>query len=66
LSPKEWYSIGGGHFGLLYHPSELFSEAQAVEVSFLRRWADGQFQSERSTASILSAPLRPEAHADHP
>ena len=34
---KEWYSIGGGHFGLLYHPSDLFSEAQAVQVAFLRR-----------------------------
>lgn len=49
--PKEWHSIDGGHFGLLYHPSELFSEAQAVEVSFLRRWADGQFRSEQSTIS---------------
>jgi len=36
--PKEWYSIAGGHFGLLYHPSELFTEARAVQVSFLRRW----------------------------
>jgi uncharacterized protein len=44
-APKEWYSIGGGHFGLLYHPSELFSEARAVEMSFLRRWADGEMQS---------------------
>jgi uncharacterized protein len=35
---KEWYSISGGHFGLLYWPSELFSEAQAVQVTFLRRW----------------------------
>lgn len=36
-SAKEWYSIDGGHFGLLYHPSALFSEACAVQVSFLRR-----------------------------
>jgi uncharacterized protein len=36
--PKEWHSIAGGHFGLLYHPSELFSEARAVQVSFLHRW----------------------------
>ena len=35
--PKEWHSIAGGHFGLLYHPSELFSEARAVQVSFLCR-----------------------------
>ena len=40
--PKEWYAIGGGHFGLLYHPSELFSEARAVQLGFLRRWADGE------------------------
>jgi len=39
--PKEWYAIGGGHFGLLYHPSDLFSEARAVQLGFLRRWADG-------------------------
>jgi uncharacterized protein len=44
-SPKEWYPIGGGHFGLLYHPSELFSEARAVQISFLRRWAEKQDQS---------------------
>ncbi len=35
---KEWYSIKGGHFGLLYYPSELFSEACAVQTSFLQRW----------------------------
>ena len=22
--PKQWYDIAGGHFGLLYYPSELF------------------------------------------
>jgi len=36
--PKEWYAISGGHFGLLYHPSDLFFEACAVQLSFLRRW----------------------------
>lgn len=36
--PKEWHPIRGGHFGLLYYPSDLFMEAQAVQVSFLRRW----------------------------
>jgi uncharacterized protein len=35
--PKEWHSIGGGHFGLLYYPSELFSEARTVQLSFLER-----------------------------
>jgi hypothetical protein len=34
---KEWYSIGGGHFGLLYHPSELFTDAVTAQVAFLRR-----------------------------
>lgn len=38
--PKEWYPIGGGHFGLLYTPSELFSEARAAQLSFVRRWID--------------------------
>jgi pimeloyl-ACP methyl ester carboxylesterase len=36
-APKEWHAIGGGHFGLLYHPSELFEEAARVQASFLRR-----------------------------
>ena len=38
--PKEWYEVAGGHFGLLYHPSELFSEASAAQISFLRRWIE--------------------------
>jgi len=63
--PKEWCAIGGGHFGLLYHPGELFSGAQAVEASFLRRWADGQFLSERNAHPGWSASLRLEAGADH-
>lgn len=45
-SPKEWYPIGGGHFGLLYYPSELFSEACSVQVSFLRRRVFEQFSSD--------------------
>ncbi len=39
-SAKEWHPIDGGHFGLLYHPSELFTEARTVQVEFLRRWAE--------------------------
>jgi hypothetical protein len=35
---KEWYEIGGGHFGLLYHPSSLFDEASSVQASFLTRY----------------------------
>lgn len=33
---KEWYEIEGGHFGLLYHPSDLFDEASSVQADFLR------------------------------
>lgn len=35
-SEKEWYEIEGGHFGLLYHPSDLFHEASSVQADFLR------------------------------
>lgn len=34
---KEWYEIDGGHFGLLYHPSDLFDEASSVQADFLTR-----------------------------
>ena len=33
--PKEWYEIAGGHFGLLWHPGELFEEASHVQREFL-------------------------------
>ena len=33
--PKAWYEIDGGHFGLLWHPSELFDEAARVQRDFL-------------------------------
>jgi pimeloyl-ACP methyl ester carboxylesterase len=36
--PKQWYDIAGGHFGLLYWPSELFDEASRVQAEFLQRW----------------------------
>jgi uncharacterized protein len=36
--PKQWYDIGGGHFGLLYYPSNLFDEASRVQTEFLKRW----------------------------
>ena len=35
---KEWYDIDGGHFGLLYHPSELFDRASRMQADFLRKW----------------------------
>ncbi len=34
---KDWYSIDGGHFGLLYHPSDLFDEASTVQAANLTR-----------------------------
>ena len=36
--PKQWYDIVGGHFGLLYFPSELFDEASRVQTEFLKKW----------------------------
>jgi hypothetical protein len=35
--PKELFEIGGGHFGMLYHPSSLFDEAARVQREFLFR-----------------------------
>ena len=36
--PKRWYDIAGGHFGLLYYPSELFEETSQIQAQFLRKW----------------------------
>jgi len=36
-SEKEWADIGGGHFGLVYYPSELFDEASLKQREFLVR-----------------------------
>lgn len=33
--PKQWHDIAGGHFGLLWYPSELFDEASRVQREFL-------------------------------
>lgn len=35
-APKEWYEIDGGHFGLLWHPGELYDEAAAKQTAFLK------------------------------
>lgn len=32
---KEFYDLDGGHFGLLYYPSELFDEASATQARYL-------------------------------
>ena len=34
---KELFEIGGGHFGLLHYPSELFDQASSVQRDFLIR-----------------------------
>ncbi len=44
--PKEWHAIAGGHFGLLYHPSEIFDEAQQAQVSFLSCWLGNDIRAE--------------------
>ena len=36
--PKQWYDIGGGHFGLIYFPGEVFDEASRVQTEFFKRW----------------------------
>jgi pimeloyl-ACP methyl ester carboxylesterase len=33
---KKWYDIAGGHFGLLYYPSDLFDEATRVQTEFFK------------------------------
>ncbi len=33
--PKEWIEIEGGHFGLLYVPSEEFERASSAQARFL-------------------------------
>lgn len=35
--PKELVEIDGGHFGLLYFPSELFDQASTLQAEFLAR-----------------------------
>ena len=35
---KQWFDIAGGHFGLLYYPSDLFDEASRVQTEFLKKW----------------------------
>ena len=35
VGPKEWVEIPGGHFGLLYYPSETFDRASSAQVRFL-------------------------------
>lgn len=39
--PKRWHDIGGGHFGLLYHPGRLFDEAVRVQTGHFNQWLAG-------------------------
>jgi uncharacterized protein len=34
---KDWYDLDGGHFGLLYHPSDLFDDASTVQAAYLTK-----------------------------
>ena len=36
--PKEWVEIDGGHFGLLYYPSELFDKSSKAQIEFLKKY----------------------------
>jgi len=36
--PKEKIEVDGGHFGLLYYPSELFEQASSAQRDFLIRY----------------------------
>lgn len=35
-APKRLHDIAGGHFGILWHPSDLFEEAASVQTKFLK------------------------------
>jgi pimeloyl-ACP methyl ester carboxylesterase len=34
--PKQWVDLDGGHFGLLYYPSEEFDRASSAQARFLK------------------------------
>ena len=36
-APKEWFDIDGGHFGCLYPGTDLFREAIAKEIEFMKQ-----------------------------
>lgn len=38
--PKEWVDIDGGHFGLLYYPSDLFNQSSRAQISFLNKYLE--------------------------
>lgn len=32
---KDWHDLGGGHFGLLYYPSDAFDQASTIQAEYL-------------------------------
>lgn len=34
---KDWYDLDGGHFGLLYHPSDLFDRVTKAQADYLTK-----------------------------
>ena len=34
---KDWYDLDGGHFGLLYYPSDLFDQASTLQADYLTK-----------------------------
>jgi cephalosporin-C deacetylase-like acetyl esterase len=38
--PKEWVDVDGGHFGLLYYPSEMFEKSSKAQIDFLKRYLE--------------------------
>jgi len=47
---KQWADIDGGHFGLLYYPSEIFEQASAGQCAFLIEALGGQMSQRSQTA----------------
>jgi hypothetical protein len=37
LTEKEFYEVEGGHYGCLYAGTDLFDEAVAAEIAFIKR-----------------------------
>lgn len=49
--PKEWMEIEGGHFGLLYYPSELFDQASRAQCRFLKTYLSGGNKGRRKRSN---------------
>jgi hypothetical protein len=70
--PKQWLDIAGGHFGLLYFPSDEFERAACAEARFLTEsLLTGNspellsvFAGARPRLAFLARNLRDPAHSD--